>query len=371
MAEGTPVQEDGYLRGDLLRGPEISTDLLRELPKADLHVHLDGSVRFATLVKLYSEQGHDLPGGSEEGLRSLLDSSTDTGLASYIDLFVHMHRVLQDETSLVRVTEELVEDCAAENVQHVELRFCPVLHTEAGLSIESATDAVLHGLRSARKKHGVSAELVITALRHHTPAETLRLAELTVQYKGRGVVGFDLAGIELDNPAKDHLEAFYVILNHNINCTVHAGEEFGPASIHQALHYLGAHRIGHGTRLLEDPDLMAYVANHRVAMEIGLTSSVRTAAVESIEQHPLRRFLRAGMRVTLCTNNRLLLDNDLTSELRLAADTFDLTLLDIENLLLAGFKSAFLPQAARVVSMRRAVAEFGEVRQRHGLEAGE
>lgn len=354
-----------------MRGTEISTELLHDLPKADLHVHLDGSVRFETLVQLYAEQGFPLPGGGEEGLREFLRTPAEVGLAEYIELFSHIHQVLQDQASLVRVTQELIEDCAAENVQHVEVRFCPVLHTQRGLNIEAATDAVLEGLRAAREKAGISAELVITALRHHPPEETVRLAELTVQYKGRGVVGFDLAGIELDHPAKEHLEAFYVILNNNINCTVHAGEEFGPESIRQALHYLGAHRIGHGTRLLEDPDLTQYMSDHRIPLEVGLSSSVRTSAVESLARHPLRRFLRAGLRVTLCTNNRLLLGTSFTGELRLAADTFDLTLLEIENTLLAGFKSAFLPQSERVERMRCAVAEFAEVRKRHGLEAVE
>jgi adenosine deaminase len=113
------------------------------------------------------------------------------------------------------------------------------------------------------------------------------------------------------------------------------------------------------------------VANHRIPLEVGLSSSVRTRAVESLGRHPLRRFLRAGLRVTLCTNNRLLLETDFTRELRLAADTFDLSLLEIENILLAGFKSAFLPQAERAERMRLAVAEFAEVRKRHGLEASD
>jgi len=363
------VRQDGYLRGDLLRGEEITTELIRDLPKADLHVHLDGSVRFSTLIEFYRAKGLNLPGGNEEGLRKLLKGTGESPtLAAYIPLFGIVHRVLQDEVSLRRVTRELVADCAAENVKHLEMRFSPVLHCEGDLTPESATDAVLAGLMEGREETGISAELVITGLRHHSPEETHRLAELAVQYKRRGVVGFDLAGIEMDNPAKEHREAFYLILNNNINCTVHAGEEFGPPSIHQALHYLGAHRIGHGTRLLEDMNLLRYVANHRIPLEVGLSSSVRTGAVASVDQHPLRRFLRHGLRVTLCTNNRLLLGNDFTSELRLAVDTFDLTLLEMENFLLAGFKSAFLPQRRRVELMRSAIKQISEVRHRHGLE---
>jgi len=362
--------QDGYLTGDLLRGPEISTDLLRDLPKADLHVHLDGSIRFETFVELYKEQGRELPGGSEDAARRILQGAgKNRSLSTYIPLFAHITQVLQDQVSLRRVTRELVKDCADENVRHLEVRFSPVLHTEGSLDLEGATEAVLAGLMEGREATGISAELLITGLRHHSPDESCRLAELTVKYKRRGVVGFDLAGLEMDNPAKEHREAFYLILNNNINCTVHAGEEFGPPSIHQALHYLGAHRIGHGTRLLESQDLINYVADHRIPLEIGLSSSVRTGAVTSLDRYPLRRFLRAGLRVTLCTNNRLLLKTDFTNELRLAVDIFDLTLLEIENILLAGFKSAFLPQDRRVEIMRDMVHRFGEVRRKYGLEA--
>jgi len=192
-----------------------------------------------------------------------------------------------------------------------------------------------------------------------------------VRFKGRGVLGFDLAGVEPDNPADHFVDAFQLIRKSNINCTVHAGEAWGPESIHQALHDLNAHRISHATRLFEDDRLAAFVANHRIPLEVGLTSAYRTGSVEQGGVHPLRRFLRAGMRVVLTTNNRMLLATDLTRELRFAADTFDLTLLDLENLQLSAFKSSFLPQAERVAMVRRAVASFGEVRQRHGLEAGE
>jgi adenosine deaminase len=364
------MNPDGYLSSDLLRGSEIPAAIFRDLPKCELHVHLDGSLRLATLLELYRSRGLELPGGGEEAFTRILTAGPSR-LDHYIELFGLVHPALQDAESLERVAFEIAEDCAAENVVHLEMRFSPVLHTQGGLSPEAAVDAVLAGLARAQRASGISAGLLLTALRHHPPDESRRMAELAVAYKGRGVTGFDLAGVESGNPAKQHREAFYVILNENINCTVHAGEDFGPASIHQALHYLGAHRIGHGTRLLEDPGLLAYVADHRIPLEVGLSSNVRTGAVPTVEAHPLRRFLRAGLRVTLGTHNRLFLGNDLSGELRLAATTFDLTLLEVENLLIAGFKSAFLPQNRRIELMRRAIAEFSEVRRRHGLEAVE
>lgn len=363
------MRRDGLFASDLLRGPEIPTSVLREMPKADLHVHLDGSVRFSTFVELSQAEGRPLPGGSEEEARRLLTAYDRTPtLEEFIPLFEYPLAVLQTPGALRRVAREIVEDCATENVWHVEMRFSPSLHVENGLSLEAATDAVLEGLREAASATGVSAGLLIAGVRHRGVEEVRRLAELAVQYKGRGVTGFDLAGKEADNPAKRYVSAFYLILNNNINCTVHAGEAWGPESIHQALHYLGAHRIGHGTRLEEDPELTRYVADHRIPVEVGLSSSERTGSLRPGMPHPLRRFLRDGIRVTVCTNNRMFLSNTLTTELRRVVDTFDLTLLEIENIVINGFKSAFLPRAERVALLKRALGEFRAVRGRHGLE---
>jgi adenosine deaminase len=360
---------DELFSSDLLRGPEIPTEVLRALPKTDLHVHLDGSLRFDTYVELARAQGRPLPGGSpEEARRILLTQRPSHTLADYLELFDHTLCVLQTAASLRRVAREIALDCADENVWHLEVRFSPILHQQEGLSADEATDAVLAGLRDAAAESGISSGLLITGVRHRPAKDTLRMAELAVRYKGRGVTGFDLAGAELDNPAKVHRDAFALILNNNINCTVHAGEEFGPASIHQALHYLGAHRIGHGTHLMEDPELLGYVADHRIPLEVCLTSNVRTGAVPDLASHPLRRFLRAGLRVTLNTANRMFLQTTLTDELRRAADSFDLSLIEIENILVAGFKSTFLPQRDRVALLRRAIQGFVHVRYECGLE---
>jgi adenosine deaminase len=366
------VRNDEVFASDLLRGPEIPTGLLHDMPKVDLHVHLDGSMRFSTFVELSRAQGLPLPGGAEDATRKLF-TRTDPAqpLVEYIRLFDHPLKVLQTGENLHRAARELVEDCAAENIWHVEVRYSPSLHQQQGLTLEQATDAVLEGLLEAGTQAEISTGLLIAGVRHRGVAEVQKLAELAVRYKGRGVTGFDLAGEEADNPPKRYVEAFYLILNNNINCTVHAGEAWGPESIHQALHYLGAHRIGHGTRLEEDPDLTRYVADHRIPVEVGLTSAERTGSMPAGMPHPLRRFLRDGIRVTLCTNNRMFLANSLTGELRKAVDTFDLTLLETENLLITGFKSAFLHRAERVRLLKRAISEFRHVRQMHGLEVPE
>ena len=189
-----------------------------------------------------------------------------------------------------------------------------------------------------------------------------------MRWKGRGVVAFDLAGAERDYPAKDHAEAFYYIMNHNMPATIHAGEGFGPESIHQALHRCGANRIGHGTRLHEDPDLLDYVNDLRIPLELCLSSNALTGVVSSVGEHPLRRYMDRGLRVTLNTDNTLFARTDLVRELRLAADVFDLTLLEVETLLLNGFKSAFLPQLTKAELIREAAETFNTLRDEFALD---
>jgi adenosine deaminase len=195
------------------------------------------------------------------------------------------------------------------------------------------------------------------------------LAQLALEYKGAGVVGFDLAGAEEHFPAKKHREAFFLILNNNINCTVHAGEAFGPASIAQAVHYCGAHRIGHGTRLREDPDLMNYVNDHRIALEMCLSSNVQTGAVTRLEDHPVKYYLDQGLRVTLNTDNRLMSNTDLCKEYALGVRNCGLTVHDLEEIVIFGFKSAFLPLKLKSELLRHAIRDMRAVTAAyHGQE---
>ncbi len=196
----------------------------------------------------------------------------------------------------------------------------------------------------------------------------MRLAELCVAYKNRGVVGFDLAGAEANFPAKDHQEAFQLILNNNINCTAHAGEAFGPESIAQAIHYCGAHRIGHGTRLRENGDLLNYVNDHRIPLEVCPSSNVQTGAVPSLDAHPLKFYFDYGLRVTINTDNRLITDTTVTKELWLAHKELGLALEDLTTIIVSGFKSAFLPFREKQ-DMLRAVNQEIATTLRHLREA--
>ncbi|MBT7972927.1 MAG: adenosine deaminase, partial [Candidatus Marinimicrobia bacterium] len=302
---------------------KISDSLLKKLPKVELHCHLDGSLRVETILDLARRHNVSLPSSDASGLTKILSIGKKRGtLEEYITRFDITLSVMQTRDSLKRIAYELIEDVAAENIRYIEIRYSPILHTSNGMTLDEAIFSVRDGLKKGEKDFGVRSGIIVCGIRHISPEASLKLADLCVRFKNKGVVGFDLAGAEENFPAKDHREAFYMILNHNINATIHAGEAFGPTSIHQAIHYCGAHRIGHGTRLKEDKDLMRYVNNHRIPLEICLTSNWHTFSVRSLKHHPMRYYYDQGIRVTLNTDNRLMSNTTLTKEFGLARDLF-------------------------------------------------
>lgn len=329
-------------------------EFLKRLPKTDLHVHLDGSLRLETIIDLARQQGVELPATDPAGLAKAMHmGEICNDLNDYLKAFDITLSVLQDEQALYRVAYELAEDAARENVKLMEVRYAPILHTRKGLPMTRIVEAVINGLNDARRDHGIVCNVIICGIRHIAPEQSVRLAELAVAYKNKGVVGFDLAGAEYDYPAKKFSSAFALVRRNNVNSTCHAGEAYGPESIHQAIHVCGAHRIGHGTRLREDGDLLNYVNDHRIPLEVCLTSNVQTRAVDDFKSHPLKFYFDFGIRVTINTDNRLITDTTVTTELERAVETFDLDIWQVRQLILNGFKSAFLPFHERQALLRR------------------
>jgi adenosine deaminase len=225
----------------------------------------------------------------------------------------------------------------------MEVRYSPMLHTRGGLRLTTVVEAVLAGLWEAQKDHGIVANVILCGIRNISPESSVEMAQLAVAYKNRGVVAFDLAGAEYDYPAKHHVRAFKLVRDNNIAVTIHAGEAYGPASIHQAIHVCGAHRIGHGCRLREDGDLLHYVNDHRIALECCPSSNVQTGAVKDLRSHPLKLYFDLGLRVTVNTDNRLITDTTVSKELWLCHTQMRLNAQDIHRIIINGFKAAFLP----------------------------
>lgn len=342
--------------------PKLTYELIQALPKAELHCHLDGSLRIPTVIELARQQGVTLPTEDPHELRNyLVVPPTCESLEQYLKPFDITVSVLQTEAALERAMYEMAEDCAEENIRYLEVRFAPILHQQKELSLIEVVQAVLRGKQRAERDFDIRIGIIICSIRHNNPEESLTAAELAVAFKNKGIVGFDLAGAEDGFPAKHHREAFSLIINNNINATVHAGEAYGPESIHQALHMVSANRIGHGTRLRESGDLMNYMNDHRIPIEMCITSNVQTKAVDSIRNHPVKFYYDFGLRVTLNTDNRLMSDTTLTKEYLLAIENFGFTEKDIIVLIINGFKSGFINHSEKVELIKHALDRMAEL----------
>jgi adenosine deaminase len=370
---------------------------LQRIPKTDLHVHLDGSLRLTTLLELARARRVALPSDTPEGLRETVFKDHYRDLPDYLQGFAYTTAVMQDAEALERVACEFAEDNLAEGVRYVEVRFAPQLHMREDFSFRAVVEAVARGLERARAAHNARPEvlggsdlpfafgIIVCALRWFRPefsryyanlaavmpyarektmfaAASLELARAAVREReenGLPIVGFDLAGAENGYPADDHREAFQHAHRHFLRKTVHAGEAYGPESIFQAITLCYANRIGHGTHLfaadqvrnplIRDRDgyvhqLVQYMANQRICIEVNLTSNLQTLpSLRGPGDHPLRQMLEHNLSATLCTDNRLVSNTTVTRELALAADHLDLTRRQLRNLVVAGFKGSFFP----------------------------
>ena len=325
-----------------------SSEQLRRIPKAELHCHLDGSVRPSTLLELGREYKVKMPRDSADALREYMVVSDAKSLEDYLERFEVTVSVMQTADAIERIAYELGADAAADGVRYIEVRNAPILNSRGRLEMGEALEAQLKGLDRAEKDYGIVARSIVCSLRQLPPETSLELAQLAVAYKHRGVVAFDLAGGEAGYPASAHGDAFAYARKHNLAVTIHAGEGDGARSVRDAVHKCGANRLGHATRLIEDPELTQYVNDRRIGLEICLTSNVQTHAAKSYESHPLRNYFDRGMNLTLNTDNRLMSGTTLTDEYLFAAKHLDFSLDELCTLALNGFESAFLPWEHRV-----------------------
>ena len=337
--------------------PQLSRDALRRWPKAELHVHLDGCLRPATMLQLARKSGVRLPADTPEALTAALSVKGAHSLEEYLTKYQYTLAVMQTPEALERIAYEFVLDVAAENVRYVEVRYSPLLHRPA-LTMTQAIEAPLRGIKRAEAETGTKVGLIVCAIRTRPPMESLELARAAVEYRGAGLVAFDLAGAERGHPAADHKEAFALAAQHGLACTCHAGEGDGAASIHQALHVCGAQRIGHGTRLGEDPALLDEVVARRVPLEMCLTSNLHTHAVAAIAEHPFRRYLERGVQVSLNTDGRLMDGITLMDEYFLAHTALGLTREQLARAVLNACESAFLPDYEKVALVARVQSEL-------------
>ena len=330
----------------------IAEAILRA-PKAVLHDHLDGGLRPATVIALADEVGYDaLPSTDEVQLAAWFHRGADRrDLGLYLETFEHTVGVMQTAAACHRVALECAADLAADGCVYAEVRFAPALHTAGGLSLDEVVEAILAGFAEGSDGTGLTIRALVTAMR--TSTDSMKVAETAIRYRDRGVVGFDIAGREAGYPPTLHLDAFQYLQRENFHFTIHAGEAFGPASIWEAIQFCGAERLGHGVRIVDDIEmsevgtpllgrLASIVRDRRIPLELCPTSNVHTGAVADIAAHPIGLLRSLGFRITVNTDNRLMSDVSMTSEMAALNRAFGWGLDDFRWLTINAMKSAFL-----------------------------
>lgn len=400
---------------------QITTAFLAELPKTDLHVHLDGSLRLGTLIELAREHKLELPSYTEGGLRETVFKDRYANLGEYLKGFKYTVAAMHDAEALERVAAELALDNQAEGVRYLEVRFAPQLQVRPGLDAVQVIAAVDRGLRRARDEFNRRPEIaegreppfeygiICCAMRMFTRGysqyyDTLfaahpytrpkdlfamasidlaRAAVLARDAHGYQVVGFDLAGEEAGYPAGAHREAYDYAHRHFLKRTVHAGEAYGPESIFQAITDLHADRIGHGTYLLEadqirDPEIVDrghyierlgnYIADRRITLEVCLSSNLQTNPhLQRLEDHTFSKLHAQRLSTTLCTDNRLMSNTTVTNELALAIKHLGLDRNDLKSIIIYGFKRSFFPGSylRKRQYVRQIIDHYEAVERRH------
>ena len=339
----------------------LTRELVRRLPKAELHVHLDGSLRPATMLDLAKQAGIPLPVSDAVALRKYMIVDNAHDLEEFLTRFQVTIALLQTPEAIERVAYEMVEDAADDHLRYLEVRYCPALSTREGLSLDEVILAERRGLERGERDFGVRTGIINCSLRHLSPETSVEIAEHSVRMRPHGVVAFDLAGGEAGRMPGVHGEAFDIAVKGGLGITVHAGEAAGAESIAEAIHRCHAERIGHGTRLFEDPELEAYVRDRRISVEINITSNLQTHAVARASLHPVRRYLERGLNVTLCTDSWLMCGVLLTDEYWLAHTELGVTREEVDRMILHGFASAFLPWPEKQALVAAVKAELEEV----------
>lgn len=311
------------------------------MPKVELHVHLDGSMRLATITELASALPEETAFPKGFDFKQAVTPPERCTLPEYLQAFGVTVAVLQTSTALERAAYELCEDVARENVMYLEVRFAPLLHLENDLSPREVVQSVLRGLKRGEEDFAMHTGLILSAMRNRSLENSMEVAQLTAQFSSKGVVALDLAGPERQHPPQIHREAIAMARESGVNLTLHAGEGCCPEQIRAALE-MGANRIGHGVYLHKDQATEAQVAENRIPLEVCPTSNLQVSGIlDSYADHPLKHYFDLGIPITLNTDNRLMSNIDLTHEYEVVVDAFDFDDAQIRQICLNGIDAAF------------------------------
>jgi adenosine deaminase len=318
---------------------------LRNLPKIDLHRHLEGSLRLETVVELAQEHGVELPSYDIEQLRPLVQVTYDPpDFSRYLDKFHFLRRIYSDQQAIERVAYEAVADAAADNVRYLELRFSPSAQAAVqGFSFADTTDWVIAGVERAQRDFDIVVRLIIALVRHDPLEWAEEITEIAIARQNDGVVGLDLAGQAEKYPAAPFSRFFKRAKAAGLHVTIHAGETTGPGTVAEAVTVLGAQRIGHGIRAVEDSSVCQLLRNEGITLEVCPTSNIQTGAAQSFWRHPLRDLYHLGVPITVNTDNIGVSDTTLTDEYMAAMLGIGFKLIELREMLMNAVEAAFLP----------------------------
>lgn len=330
---------------------------IKRLPKVLLHDHLDGGLRPETIIEIAARINYALPTTDPVKLADWFEESCNSGsLERYLETFEHTVAVMQTREDIIRVARECALDLARDGVVYAEVRGAPELFTRNGLTLDEVIESTLEGYRLGEKDAAaegfhIRVESLLCALRQNKVAQ--EVAEKVVQYRDKGVVGFDIAGPEDGFPPTNQLDTFNYLRQEDAHFTIHAGEAYGLPSIWQAIQMCGAERLGHGVRIIDDIDttgstpklgrLASYVKDRRIPLELCPTSNLQTGAAKDIKSHPIGLLAKLRFRVTLNTDNRLMSRTSMSHEMEEVVKAFEWNFQDLQRVTINALKSSFIP----------------------------
>ncbi|MFM8321551.1 MAG: adenosine deaminase [Chloroflexota bacterium] len=329
------------------------TAYYQALPKVDLHRHLEGSLRLSTLLDIGRSHGLPLPGTGK--LRELVQVSGGDvyNFENFLSKFQTLRMFYRSPEAIHRITREAIQDAALDNVRYLELRFTPVALSRAeGFPLAEVIDWVVTAAREAAAEYHIQTSLIVSMNRQESLQLGAEVVQLAAERLGRGIVGIDLAGSEATHQGVDFAGLFREARQAGLHITAHAGEWGGPENVRSAIEVLGAERIGHGVRVLEDPAVLRLARERQVVFEVCVTSNYQSGVVPSLVVHPLSRMLNLGLNATINTDDPSISQIRLSDEYRLVCEDLGLSQEALSNRVAAAARAAFLPAAEKAALVR-------------------
>lgn len=316
--------------------------LIEFIPKVDIHCHLDGSIRPDTMLDLASNENIKLPAETTDSLSKYIKANeVCASLKEYLEKFNIPIRLMQSYENIYRVTYELIQDAAKQNIRYIEIRFAPLNHIQNGLSLKDVINASLEGIKYGSKKYNVMSNLILCIMRHDSPEKGEYIVRQAENFANCGVAAIDLAGDE-SFPPEIHKKAFEMAKYFGIHRTVHAGETGNFENITKSIKFLDAERIGHGVYAFKSKHIMDFLAESKIPLEMCITSNINTSAVSSYVSHPIKKYLDAGIAVTVNTDNTTVSDTNIIKEYNCLVKYQHFTSSDIKKTIANGISASFL-----------------------------